>query len=119
MRRSGVLLPISSLPSRFGIGGMGASARAFADTLAAAGQSVWQVLPLSVPDFVHSPYASPSAFAGSPMLIDPAELVSDGLLSAAEIDSFAGVPSATADYCRAEAVKGELLRRGGFWKIRG
>lgn len=111
MRRSGVLMPISSLPSRFGIGGMGQAARDFADTLAAAGQSVWQVLPLSVPDFVHSPYASPSAFAGSPMLIDPAELVRDGLLTAAEIETFAGAPVGYADYCRAEAVKGELLRR--------
>ena len=111
MRRSGILLPVSSLPSRFGIGGMGKSARDFADTLAAAGQSVWQVLPLNIPDFVHSPYASPSAFAGNPMLIDPAELVSDGLLTESEIEALAGVPTGTADYVRADAVKGELLRR--------
>ncbi len=111
MRRSGVLMPVSSLPSRFGVGGMGQSARAFADTLAAAGQSVWQVLPLGVPDFVHSPYASPSAFAGNPMLIDPAELVRDGLLTAGEIETFSGMPSARADYSRAAAVKGELFRR--------
>ena len=111
MRRSGILFPISSLPSRFGIGGMGTAARDFADILAAAGQSVWQVLPLNIPDFVHSPYASPSAFAGNPMLIDPAELISDGLLTESEVESLAGIPSAAVDYLRADAVKGELLRR--------
>ncbi len=111
MRRSGVLLPIFSLPTRFGIGGMGAAARDFADLLAAAGQSVWQVLPLGVCDFVHSPYASPSAFAGNPLLLDPAEFCADGLLTQTEIDTFAAPPGERVDFVRAEAVKGELLRR--------
>ena len=110
MRRSGVLLPIASLPSRFGVGGMGKRARDFADLLSASGQSVWQVLPLAIPDFVHSPYASPSAFAGDPLLIDPAELVKDGFLTKEEIDSAAG-PLAKTDYSRAASVKGDLLCR--------
>ncbi len=111
MRRSGILLPVSSLPSRFGIGGMGQAARSFADRLSAAGQSLWQVLPLTVPDFVHSPYASPSAFAGSPDLIDPAELVADGWLTAAEIEESAFMPAPVTDYARGSRVKDALLRR--------
>ena len=111
MRRSGILLPVSSLPSRFGIGGMGQAARSFADRLSAAGQSLWQVLPLTVPDFVHSPYASPSAFAGSPDLIDPAELVTDGWLRADELEEQAFKPAPVTDYARGGRVKDALLRR--------
>ena len=111
MRRSGILLPLSSLPSRFGVGGMGQAARDFADVIAAAGQSLWQVLPLTVPDFVHSPYASPSAFAGSPDLIDPAELVPLGWLTQAEIDGTSAPAAAVTDYERAARVKDALLRR--------
>ena len=59
-RASGVQLHITSLPGSR----LGPPARAFVDWLAAAGQSVWQVLPLSVPDEHNSPYKSPSAFTG-------------------------------------------------------
>ena len=111
MRRSGVLLPVSSLPSRFGVGGMGKAARDFAHRLSEAGQSVWQVLPFSVPDFVHSPYASPSAFAGNPLFIDPSELTRDGLLTEEEIGEAAAPPGDHADYGRAARVKGDLLHR--------
>ena len=65
-RASGVQLHITSLPD----GRLGASARDFVDWLAAAGQSVWQVLPVSVPDEHGSPYKSPSAFAASPALLE-------------------------------------------------
>ncbi|WP_188778416.1 4-alpha-glucanotransferase [Marmoricola endophyticus] len=65
-RRSGVQLHVTSLPE----GRLGDSARAFVDWLAAAGQSVWQLLPLSVPDEAGSPYKSPSAFACSPALLE-------------------------------------------------
>ena len=109
MRRSGILLPISSLPSRFGVGELGQAARDFADLLSDSGQSVWQVLPLNIPDFVHSPYASPSAFAGNPLLIDPADLAKDGLLTKEEIDSAAA--QGRTDYSRAASVKEALFRR--------
>ena len=65
-RASGVQLHITSLPD----GRLGPSARDFVDWLAAAGQSVWQVLPVSVPDEHRSPYKSPSAFAASPALLE-------------------------------------------------
>ena len=68
-RASGVQLHITSLPD----GRLGPSARAFVDWLAAAGQSVWQVLPVSVPDEHGSPYKSPSAFAVSPALLEHPE----------------------------------------------
>jgi len=111
-RRSGVLLPAASLPSRFGIGGIGREAFAFADRLAEAGQQLWQVLPLGTPDFVHSPYASPSAFAGNPYLLDMYALAQDGLLSPRDVQNKEGeIPAGRLDYRRGEAVKGELLRR--------
>ena len=84
-RASGVQLHITSLPG----GRLGPPARAFVDWLAAAGQSVWQVLPLSVPDEHNSPYKSPSAFAASPTLLeDPQAPVSDE-----ELDAFAAQES--------------------------
>lgn len=67
MRESGVLCHITSLPS----GTMGPDAFTFADQIAAAGATVWQVLPLTPPDIHGSPYASPSAFAGNVKLCDP------------------------------------------------
>ncbi|MFY0407539.1 4-alpha-glucanotransferase [Solicola sp. PLA-1-18] len=76
---SGVQLHVTSLPD----GRLGDSARAFVDWLADAGQSVWQVLPVSVPDEHHSPYKSPSAFAASPALLEhPDAPVSDDDLAA-------------------------------------
>ena len=72
-RSSGVQLHVTSLPG----GRLGQPARDFVDWLVAAGQSVWQVLPVSVPDQHRSPYKSPSAFAASPALLEqPAAPVS-------------------------------------------
>ena len=68
MRRSGILLPITSLPSKYGIGDFSKSAYNFVDWLADAGQSYWQVLPMGPTSYGDSPYQSPSAFAGNPYL---------------------------------------------------
>ncbi|MBI4090108.1 MAG: 4-alpha-glucanotransferase [Candidatus Kerfeldbacteria bacterium] len=81
VRRAGVLLHPTSLPSGFGIGDLGPSAFRFVDWLAAAGQRLWQVLPLTVPDDVGSPYASSSAMAANWLLISPERLIADGWLS--------------------------------------
>ena len=70
-RSSGVLLHPTSLPGRFGIGDLGASAFEFIDLLAAAGQRLWQVLPLGPTGYGNSPYQCFSAFAGNPLLIAP------------------------------------------------
>jgi len=110
MRKSGLLLALPSLPSRWGIGGMGAEADAFADFLSAARQSLWQVLPLTIPDFVHSPYASPSAFAGDPMLIDIPALAADGLLSKADAAAPAGAYFSSIAYDFAYREKHARLR---------
>jgi len=79
-RTSGVLLHITSLPGPHGSGDFGAGARHFIDWLAAAGQSIWQILPLNPAGPGHSPYQSVSAFAGDPGLIDLQELVDRGWL---------------------------------------
>ena len=71
VRRYGLLLHISSLPSAYGIGDLGPAAHAFAETLAEAGAALWQFLPLNpTSTFIgNSPYSSPSAFAGNPLFI--------------------------------------------------
>lgn len=83
-RTSGVLMHITSLPSPYGIGTMGADARAFVDFLRDAGQRYWQVLPLGRTGFGASPYQCFSAAAGNPLLIDLDTLVEDGLLTPEE-----------------------------------
>ena len=79
-RSSGILMPISSLPGGYGIGSLGAPARQFVDFLAAAGQSIWQILPVAPTGYADSPYQSCSAFAGNPYFIDLDLLAADGLL---------------------------------------
>jgi 4-alpha-glucanotransferase len=86
MRQSGILLSVTSLPSPYGIGTLGLAAYSFVDFLAAAGQSIWQILPLGVTGAGNSPYHSLSAFAGNPLLIDLEELVKIGLLRREEIE---------------------------------
>ena len=80
-RTSGVLMPMSSLPSKYGIGNMGKEARKFIDFLEEAGQTYWQLLPLGPTSYGDSPYASPSSFAGNPYFIDPDDLIEKGMLS--------------------------------------
>jgi len=70
-RASGILLPVSSLPSPYGIGTFSREAYEFVDFLAAAGQTYWQILPLGPTGYGDSPYQSFSTFAGNPYYIDP------------------------------------------------
>lgn len=77
-RRSGVILHPTSLPGPYGIGDLGDEAYRFVDFLAAAGQTYWQVLPLSPTGYADSPYQGTSAFAGNPMLISPDRLLAAG-----------------------------------------
>ena len=109
-RVSGVLLPVASLKSEFGIGSLGKEAYRFAQLLAGAGQRIWQVLPLTICDYVNSPYASPSAFAGNHMLIDPTLLCDEGLLYKSELAKYSQAGFEQIDYEYAGGVKDKLLR---------
>lgn len=81
MRSGGILLPIFSLPSPYGIGTMGKEARKFIDFLQAAGQRYWQILPVCPTSYGDSPYQTFSTFAGNPYFIDLRELTRMGLLT--------------------------------------
>ncbi len=97
-RSCGILLHPTSLPGAYGIGSLGAEARAFVEFLAAGRQSLWQVLPLGPTGYADSPYQSFSAFAGNPLLIDPPTLAREGLLSASELSDPPAFPPERVDY---------------------
>ena len=84
-RSSGILMPMSSLPSPYGIGTMGKAAYEFIDFLKAAGQKYWQLLPMGPTSYGDSPYASFSTFAGNPYFIDLDMLVEEGLLKKTDL----------------------------------
>ncbi len=87
MRASGILMPVSALPSRYGIGAADGGAERFVDFLARAGQRYWQVLPLGPTGYGDSPYQSFSVFAGNPYFIDLEKLFARGLLTREELES--------------------------------
>ena len=87
MRTSGVLMPISSLPSEYGIGTMGKEAKRFVDFLVKGGQRYWQILPICPTSYGDSPYQSFSSFAGNPYFIDLELLCEEGLLRKEECDA--------------------------------
>ncbi len=89
-RQAGVLMAVSSLPSRYGMGCFSVEAYKFIDFLAASGQSCWQILPLSPTGHgepCDSPYKAYSAFAGNPYYIDLQALIEDGALTQEECDA--------------------------------
>ncbi len=106
-RGSGVLLHPTSLPGPHGCGDLGEAAWQFVDWLATAGQSLWQVLPLNPVGPGNSPYQSVSAFAGSPLLVDPRKLVERGWLAPQAGADFQGGRS---DYARATPHRMALLQ---------
>ncbi len=81
MRKSGILLPVSSIPSKYGIGTFSKQAYDFIDSLEKAGQSYWQILPLGPTGYGDSPYQSFSTFAGNPYYIDLESLIEEGYLT--------------------------------------
>ena len=86
-RSCGILMPVFSLPSPYGIGTLGREAYRFADFLKASGRRAWQMLPLGPTSYGDSPYQSFSSAAGNPYFIDLDMLVEDGLLERSEIES--------------------------------
>ena len=98
-RRAGILLPVFSLPSKYGIGCFSRSAYDFVDWLREAGQSCWQILPAGPTSFGDSPYQSFSSFAGNPYFIDLDALAAEGLLEPSEFQSLDwGEDPARVDY---------------------
>ena len=88
MRKSGMLLPISSLPSKYGIGSFSKEAYEFIDILRESGQKLWQILPLGPTGCGDSPYQSFSTFAGNPYFIDLDELINEGIITQEECNSY-------------------------------
>ena len=78
-RAAGILMPITSLPGKYGIGCFSKSAYDFVDWLKDAGQTYWQILPIHPTSYGDSPYQSFSTFAGNPYFIDLEELIAEGV----------------------------------------
>jgi 4-alpha-glucanotransferase len=108
-RASGILLHLTSLPGRFGVGDLGDEARNFIDLLAAGGQTYWQILPLNPTGYGDSPYQCFSTFAGNTLLISPQKLAEEGFLSSGEVADVPDLPEGSADFGRALEIKGALL----------
>ena len=111
LRASGVLVHPTSFPGPHGIGDLGDAAFRFVDWLVLAGQRYWQVLPLTPTGHGDSPYASPSAFAGNPLLISLHWLAGDGLLEPSEVDNVPDFPWHEVEFERVQPFKQSLLRR--------
>ena len=111
-RAAGILMPISSLPSEYGIGCFSKSAYEFVDWLKKAGQSYWQILPLGPTSYGDSPYQSFSTFAGNPYFISLEALVEEGVLTKAECEAVDwGKVKGSIDYKKIYEGRYPLLRK--------
>ena len=111
-RAAGILMPISSLPSEYGIGCFSKSAYEFVDWLKKAGQSYWQILPLGPTSYGDSPYQSFSTFAGNPYFISLEALVEEGVLTKAECEAVDwGKAKGSIDYKKIYEGRYPLLRK--------
>lgn len=107
--KAGIIMPVSSLPCKYGIGSFGREAYDFVDFLHATSQTVWQVLPLNPTSYGDSPYQSPSGAAGNPYFIDLELLAARGLLTDDELSSQQDV-SQRVDYGRLFSTRFDILR---------
>lgn len=111
MRRSGILMHITSLPGPGGVGSLGQEAYDFADFLHASGMQLWQVLPMGPTGYGESPYQSTSVFAGNPLLISTRKLQEAGLLDYDAAEEYVPESEGTVNYDAARASKEALLRK--------
>jgi len=110
-RKCGVLLPVTSIPSKYGIGSFSKEAYEFIDFLHDAGQSYWQILPLGPTSYGDSPYQSFSTFAGNPYFIDIEKLINDNLLTKKDADKYDfGSEPEYVDYAAMYKSRFKLLR---------
>jgi 4-alpha-glucanotransferase len=110
-RASGILLHLTSLPGRFGIGDLGREAYQFADFLAGTGQRLWQILPLGPTGYGNSPYQCLSVFAGNPLLISLERLVEDKFLEPVDLEYGPPFSRDRVDYDSAIKFKMPLLKK--------
>ncbi len=110
-RSSGILLHLSSLPGKYGIGDLGPCAYRFADFLVSTGQRVWQVLPLVPVGLGNSPYSSPSTFAGNPLFISPDVLLHEQLLNHDDLRTAPAFSEDRVDFGSVIQYKTSLLSR--------
>ncbi|PYS76495.1 MAG: 4-alpha-glucanotransferase [Acidobacteria bacterium] len=110
-RACGVLLHPTSLPGRYGVGDLGVEAYRFVDFLAAAGQGLWQVLPLGPTGYGNSPYQCFSAFAGNTLLVSPDLLVEQGLLAPENLSNVPSFTDERVEYGQAIEFKEAMLRK--------
>ena len=111
-REAGILLPVFSLPSKYGIGCFSREAYAFVDWLREAGQTYWQILPLCPTSYGDSPYQSFSTFAGNPYFISLEALIDEGVLTREECDSVDfGADAGRVDYEKLHKGRYPLLRK--------
>lgn len=112
MRRSGILLPVSSIPSPYGIGSFGKQAYQFIDFLVQAGQQLWQILPLGPTSYGDSPYQSFSTFAGNPYYIDLDQLIQKGYLMEEECkEADFGENEQDVDYAKLYQSRFKILKK--------
>ena len=122
IREAGILLPVFSLPGKYGIGTLGKSAREFVDRLADSGQNIWQILPLCPAGYGASPYSSYSTHAGNPLFMDIEMLLEDGWVEDGDLRGLQwGSDAARVDYeavgaSSAAVLRRAFVRRQGFWK---
>lgn len=116
MRRCGVLLPITSIPSKYGIGGFSKECYEFVDFLERAGQSLWQILPLGPTGYGDSPYQSFSTYAGNPYFIDLEELIEAGWIT--QEDCLEGEASKEGDQEKNAFVGDRYVDYGKIYKTR-
>lgn len=108
-RSSGLLLHVTSLPGRFGIGDLGPESHRFVSRLATAGQTFWQTLPIGPTGYGNSPYSSPSTFAGNPLLVSPEGLLEAGLVDEGEVDRIPVSDGSRVDYVAVYPQKRRLI----------
>ena len=109
-RISGILMPVFSLPNKYGIGDFGEDCFKFIDFLKAAGQKAWQILPLVETGFSNSPYSSVSSASFEPLYISPENLYKEGLIDKSDL-TFSESDSKYVDYRYIRSIRTPLLRK--------
>ena len=118
-RYSGILMHITSLPSRYGIGDLGKGSYDFIDIIEKTGSLLWQILPLGPTGYGNSPYSPRSSFACNELLLSPDELLNDGYLSGDDIAKVPPFAPEKVDFNKVINYKTPLLKKAGRNFLKG